>query len=118
MAAAANLEVTGPVTLGRVFRLWLPLAASWALMGAEGPIISAFLGNLPLEVEMLGGFGAAFAVALVVEGPIIMLLAASTALVGDRQAFRRVWRFMMQAGAFLTLLHALVAFTPIGVYSE
>ena len=113
MAAALNVDVTGPVTMGTVFRLWLPLAASWALMGAEGPTISAFIGNLPDEIAMLGGFGAAFALALVVEGPIIMLLAASTALCGDLESYRKVRRFMWAAAVALTAVHAAIAFTPL-----
>jgi hypothetical protein len=38
-AATAAGPGKAPATMGRVFRMWLPLAASWALMGAEGPTI-------------------------------------------------------------------------------
>lgn len=110
-AGAADLR---PVALGDVFRLWLPLAASWALMGAEGPIFAAMVGNLADETVNLGAFGGiAFPVALVVEGPIIMMLAASTALCGDLDSYRKVRRFMFAAAAFLTAVHAAIAFTPL-----
>lgn len=82
-------------------------------MSLEGPLVTALIARLPDDKIHLAAFAVVFAVALVIEAPIIMLLAASTALVGDRVAFRRVWRFMMQAGGGLTALHALVAFTPL-----
>lgn len=113
-AATPTASAGSAVTLGRVFRLWLPLAASWALMGAEGPIITAFVGQLADDRIHLGAFGGiAFPVALVVEGPIIMMLAASTALCGDLASYRKVRRFMWAAAAALTVVHAAIAFTPL-----
>src|SRR5665811_2234801 len=47
------------------------------------------------------------------ESPIIMLLAASTALSKDWASYRKLRRFMMVAGAALTALHLLVALTPL-----
>ncbi|MDA0668068.1 MAG: hypothetical protein O3A95_10775 [Planctomycetota bacterium] len=62
----------------------------------------------------LAAFGSvAFPIAMVVEGPIIMLLAASTALCRDWDSYRKVRRFMYAASAALTLLHILIAFTPL-----
>ena len=113
-ALGARNADAAPLPLGRVFRLWLPLAASWALMGAEGPVFAAFVGNLPNERVHLGAFGGiAFPVALVVEGPIIMMLAASTALCGDLASYRKVLRFTWAAAGVLTLVHAAIAFTPL-----
>ncbi len=83
-------------------------------MGAEGPIFSAMVGNLADETVHLGAFGGiAFPVALVVEGPIIMLLAASTALCGDLQSYLKVKRFMWASALLLTIVHAAIAFTPL-----
>jgi len=47
--------------------------------------------------------------ALIIEAPIIMLLAASTALSKDLPSYRLIRRFMMWAGGLLTGLHILVA---------
>lgn len=83
-------------------------------MGAEGPIFAAVVGNLADETIHLGAFGGiAFPVALMVEGPIIMLLAASTALCGDLDSYRKVKRFMWVSAAALTVVHAAIAFTPL-----
>lgn len=103
-----------PVSLTRVLRLWWPLAASWLFMGAELPLFTAFVARLPDSEIQLAAYGAVvFPIALVVEGPIIMLLAASTALCVDRESTRKVHRFMMVAGALLTLLHVTITATPL-----
>ena len=109
-----NDRPLGPVDLRQVTRLWFPLAASWALMAIEMPLLAAVIGRLPDERLHLAAYGGiAFPIALVVEAPIIMLLAASTALCHDWQSTRYVRSFMRYAAVALTLLHALVAFTPI-----
>jgi progressive ankylosis protein len=111
---ASSPSALASVTLGRVFRLWFPLAASWLLMGVELPLFTIFIARLEAPQINLAAYGSlAFAIALVIEGPIIQLLAASTALCGDYDSFRKVRRFMLIAAAALTLLHVAVAFTPI-----
>ena len=83
-------------------------------MGAEGPLFTWFIASMAEQKINLAAFGSvAFPIALVVEGPIIMLLAASTALCRDWDSFRKVRRFMYAAAGALTLLHILIAFTPL-----
>ncbi|MDP6963299.1 MAG: hypothetical protein QGF46_03945, partial [Planctomycetota bacterium] len=83
-------------------------------MGAEGPTFSWFVSSMPEQKTNLAAFGSiAFPVSLVIEGPIIMLLAASTALCKDFISFRKVRRFMVASASFLTLLHIMIAFTPL-----
>lgn len=102
------------LTLGVVVRTWWPLAASWLLMGAEGPALSAIVARLPdPRVNLAAYGGVVFPLALIIESPIIMLLSASVALSKDWASYRKVRRYMMSAGAVLTALHALVAFTPL-----
>ncbi len=100
--------------LARVVRLWWPLAASWFLMGVELPLVTAVIARLPDPEVNLAAYGSlVFPLALLFEAPIIMLLAASTALSGDWDSYRKVRRFMLVSGALLTSLHAAVAFTPL-----
>ena len=40
------MPVTIPVTYGRIFRLWVPLAATWLMMSAEGPFLAAVIARL------------------------------------------------------------------------
>lgn len=102
------------LTLPRIARTWWPLAASWLLMGAELPLLSAAVARLAdPEVNLAAYGGVVFPLALIIESPVIMLLAASTALSKDWASYRKVWNYMQAAGALLTALHLLVALTPL-----
>lgn len=103
-----------PLRAREVAAVWAPLAASWLLMGLELPIVSAAIARLPDATVSLAAYGGAvFPIALLIESPIIMLLSASTALARDEASYRLVRRFMRIVAGSLTLLHALVAFTPL-----
>jgi hypothetical protein len=83
-------------------------------MGLELPAVAATIARLPEpEIGLAAYGGVVFPVSLLVEAPIIMLLAASTALSTDRDSHRRLRRFMIAAGAGLTALHLAVAVTPL-----
>src|SRR4030043_1637263 len=98
----------------RIFHTWWPLAASWLLMGIESPAISAVVARLANpEISLAAYGGIIFPLALIIESPIIMLLAASTALSKDWPSFVKIRRFMMISSAILTVFHILIAFTPL-----
>ncbi len=103
-----------PLSQARILRAWWPLAASWLLMGAELPALAAVVARLPDQQIHLGAWGGiVFPVALLIEAPIIMMLAASTALSRDLASFRLLRRVADGAGLALSGLHALIAFTPL-----
>jgi hypothetical protein len=98
----------------RVFRTWWPLAASWILMGFENPAISAIVSRLADPKINLAAYGGlVFPLTLMIEAPIIMLLAASTALSRDWTSYLKLRRFMMLLGAGLTVLHIVMVATPL-----
>lgn len=98
----------------RILNTWWPLAASWLLMGVELPALSAVMARLPNpEINLAAYGGIVFPLALIIESPIIMLLAASTALSKDLASYRLIRRFMLVSGILLTSLHILIAFTPL-----
>ena len=103
------------VVTGRsILRTWWPLAASWLLMALELPAINIVLTRLADPEVHLAAYGSlVFPLALLVEAPIIMLLAASTALCSDWETYRKIRRFTHALGAGLTLIHAAIAFTPL-----
>lgn len=97
-----------------IFTTWWPLAFSWLLMGAELPALSAVMARLPgPEINLAAYGGIVFPLALIIEAPIIMLLAASTALSKDGPSYQKIRRFMMVMGGALTALHLLIAATPL-----
>ena len=100
--------------MNRILLTWLPLAASWALMAVELPALTIVVNRLAdPEINIAAYWAIVFQLALLIEAPIIMLLAASTALCKDMASYKLVRRFMMVAGGSLTALHVLVAFTPL-----
>jgi len=102
------------VTQKRILRTWWPLAVSWILMALEGPLLSLVVARLAdPEIQLAAYGGTVFPLALLVEAPIVMLLAASTALSKNWQAYRKIRSFMHITSAVLTAIHVLIAFTPL-----
>jgi hypothetical protein len=84
------------------------------LMAVELPALSIVVARLADPAVNLAAWGSvAYSLALIIESPIIMMLSASTALCRDWASYLKVRRFMMAMGATLTLLHVLLAFTPL-----
>jgi hypothetical protein len=83
-------------------------------MGSELPMLSAVVARLDApEIHLAAYGGVVFPIALLIEAPIIMMLAASTALAKDLAAYRSLRRFMHRIAAGLTVCHVLLAFTPL-----
>lgn len=106
--------VESKVTYRQIFKTWWPLAASWLLMGLEGPALSAVMARMAdPEIHLAAYGGVVYPLALIIESPVIMLLAASTALSKDWNSYQRIRQYMLISGAALTGLHILLAFTPL-----
>ncbi len=101
------------LTLRGVAGFWLPLAAMWVMMGLQQPGIAAIITRLPEPKVSLAAFGIAFSLAILVESPVIMLLAAATAIAGHPIAYRRLLRFTHVLAAGLTLVHLVLALPPV-----
>lgn len=82
-------------------------------MTAEGPIISTAINRLPNEVTMMAAYGIVVSLSVLIESPIINLLATSTALVKDRASYLLVQTFTIHWMILLTIISILVAFTPL-----
>ena len=85
-----------------IFWFWLPLFASWLLMTAEGPIVSAAINRLPDEVIMLAAQGIVTSLSVTIESPIINLLATSTALAKNRASYLLLKKFTVHWMILLT----------------
>ena len=103
----------GPLTYPRIAAFWLPLAGTWLMMAAEGPYLAAIIARLEQPTENLAAFGVAFALAIIIEAPVIMLMAASTALVTDAASYAALRRFTYTLGAGLTLVQVVVVMPPV-----
>ncbi len=92
---------------------WLPLAATWLMMSVEGPLLAAVIARLADPTYNLAAYGVAFAFAILVEAPVIMLMSASTALVDDTESLHRLRVFTWVLNGIATLLLVLVLFPPV-----
>ncbi len=98
--------------LGSIFILWIPLAVMWIIMGVEQPVINGIIARMADAKENLAAFGITFAIALIIEGPVIQLLTAGTALAASKRNYGKLLTFMHLMGLGLTLIHIILAVTP------
>jgi len=101
------------LTSKKIFKFWLPLAATWLMMSMEGPFIAAIIARLTEPKFNLAAYGVAFSFALIIEAPVIMIMSASTALVKDKHSFKRLRNFTYIINAIITLLMVVFLIPPI-----
>lgn len=83
-------------------------------MGIESPTLTAFVARMAMPEINLAAWGSIiYPISLAVEGPIIMLLAASTALATDKKTYGKLFNYMIVMSLVLTTIHVLIAFTPL-----
>jgi len=98
----------------KIFRFWLPLAATWIMMSVEGPFLAAVIARLAEPKFNLAAYGVAFSFALIIEAPIIMIMSASTALVEDRESFLKLRSYTYILNGIITVL--MLVFLMPGVF--
>jgi len=99
--------------LGAIFLFWLPLAGMWILMAVEQPIINAAITRQPEPTVNLAAFGITFAISLIIEGPVVQLLTAGTALSTSLGQYKRLLSFTHVLGLGLSLLHLIIGLSPL-----
>jgi hypothetical protein len=104
---------TQHLTVRRIFVFWLPLAATWLMMAAEGPFLAAVIARLAEPTYNLAAYGVALSIALLVEAPIIMIMSAATALVRDRQSYLAMRNFTYTLNAVITLFMVIALLPPV-----
>lgn len=95
-----------------ILRFWSPLAMTWLLMAAEGPIVAAIIARMPEPKINLASFGIAFAFALIFEAPVIMLMSATVALVKNPSSYLKMLNFTRVLNWVVLAINLLVLFTP------
>jgi Na+-driven multidrug efflux pump len=104
---------TSDLNSRRIFAFWMPLAVTWLIMSLEGPFLSAVIARMAEPKFNLAAYGVAFSIALLVEAPIIMILAAATTLVKDKDSFIKVRRFTYGMNGLITLVMVVMVSTPV-----
>lgn len=91
-----------------IFLFWLPLAATWIMMSLEGPFLAAVIARLADPRFNLAAYGVAFAFALLIEAPVIMIMSASAALAEDKLSFLRLRNFIYVLNGLVTAVQLLI----------
>ncbi len=104
------------VTYKKIFLFWLPLAATWLMMSAEGPYLAAVIARLANEKYNLAAFGIAYAFGLMLEAPIIMLLSASIAIIKNKYSYEKMLKFTHLLNLGVTVGMVLLIYPPIFFY--
>ncbi len=85
----------------------------WLIMGIEQPILNAVMARLPEATRHLAAFEVTWALVLLIESPILQMLAAATAMVRGAASYRRWLVYMHLWAAGLTVLHLVVSLPVI-----
>jgi progressive ankylosis protein len=96
-----------------VLRFWAPLSAQWLMMSLEGPFLAAVIARLADPTFNLAAYGVAYALGILVESPVIMLMSASTALADGPESYRKLRTFALALYAFSTALLLLLLVPPV-----
>jgi hypothetical protein len=83
------------------------------MMAAEGPFLAAVIARLPDATYNLAAHGVAFALAVLIEAPVMMLMSAATSLVRDRSSYLRLRAFSRGLALATTALLVLVLIPPV-----
>ena len=83
------------------------------MMAAEGPFLAAVIARLADPKFNLAAHGVAFAFAMVVEAPVIMIMSASTALANNAGNYRRLRNFTFSMNAVVTCVLLVLLFPPV-----
>jgi hypothetical protein len=96
-----------------ILTFWGPLAATWLMMAAEGPLLAAVIARLPAPTYNLAAHGVAWALAILIEGPVMMLMSAATALVRGRTSYVKLRAFSRALVAATTAVLLLLLIPPV-----
>ena len=116
--AGAALRRSGSdlLSYSQILVFWLPLGLMWLMMAVEQPSLTAVIARMSDAELNLAAFGVVFALSLVVESPVIQMLAAATAIADTAANYRLLLRFMHIMAVSLVGLHLLIGLTPLYDY--
>lgn len=86
---------------------------SWLFMAIEGPITTGIVQNMAMPKVNAAALLVMFAMALIIEGPVIDLLSTATTLAKNHQNYLVIRRFAIGLIVLVTVVHAAVALTPL-----
>ena len=97
----------------KILKFWIPLSATWLMMSVEGPFLTALIARMSNPEYNLAAYGVAFAFALIIESPVIMMMSASVALVRNEYSFYKLRNFVYSVNLLITLFIIILIIPPV-----
>lgn len=97
----------------QLFRFWLPLQLTWLMMAIENPFLAAVIARMADPVHNLAAYGVSYALAILMEAPVIMIMSAATALVDSAANYRKLRNFTWALNIMVTVCKVTLIFTPL-----
>lgn len=97
------------ITFSTFLKFWVPLALMQVIMNFEFPAVIAFISRIGDVKENLAIFTVVISLSLLLEGAIIQMLSAATALADSWNNYIRLRNFLLLVLAFLLAAHIFCA---------
>jgi len=108
----AYCNIAQMLTTRDVFRFWIPLCATWLMMGAEGPVLTSIIARLADPTLNLAAYGVAIAVGMLIESPVIHLLSTTVALARDKHSLEELQKYTLKVNVLVTVGMVVVVMPP------
>ncbi|MCW5943916.1 MAG: hypothetical protein KIS66_16925 [Fimbriimonadaceae bacterium] len=109
----SNASQDSALTSARITKIYLPLAISWIFMAVEAPVCQSLISRLPSPTVNSAAMLVVLSLSIWIESPVIDLLSTSTTLAKGKRSYETIRRFAMMLMAAVTVVHGLIAFTPL-----
>ncbi|MES2766964.1 MAG: hypothetical protein V4642_13905, partial [Bacteroidota bacterium] len=106
-------SVQQQLSFKKIFAFWAPLSATWLMMALEGPFLGAVIAHLADPKFNLAAYGAATAIAMIIESPILMILSAAITMVENKYTFLKMRNFTYALNAIITAMMLIVLIPPV-----
>lgn len=83
------------------------------MMAFEGPFLASIIARMPEAKYNLAAYGVAYSIALLLEAPVIMMMAASTTLVKNETSFLKLRRFNNLLIMLVTISALVILIPPV-----
>ncbi|GGD73837.1 multi antimicrobial extrusion protein MatE [Paenibacillus nasutitermitis] len=110
------IQQPGTVTMGQLWRFFLPLGISASLVTLSHVIINSTLSRADHPEQIIASYAIAMSLLIITERPAILLRQTSSTLVRDKRSFRSMLLVGQSVFAAIMALGLLICYTPLGIW--
>ena len=103
-------------TYRQIASFFVPLALTSLIMSLSHTIVNAGVARTPQPEVALAAYALARSIVRIIENPMFMVRQTVVSLTKDYNSFLRVKRFMYVLAGGVTVILAIMGFTPLGYY--